>query len=184
VVSLREGSAVLIGLDCDGILADLMPYWLEFYNRDYQDCLKNEHLTAWETHTLVKPECGFKVYEYLERPGFLCEVPLMPGAQQGVARLLDMGHEIVVVTDTPAKSVSDRLLWLRTHFAAIPEQNYIITPRKDLVRVDLLVDDAPCNIVNARCPYVIFDHPYNQGVPGPRVTNWQQLVSYIERFEP
>lgn len=183
-LSCFEGRALLliIGLDCDGILSDLMPYWLSAYNSEYNDCLLAQHCVRWETHRIVKPECGLRIYDYLRAPGFLQCVPLIAGAKHGVHHLTSIGHEVIAVTDTPGESVKDRLIWLSEHFPSIPPKNYIITPRKDLVQVDLLVGDAPHNITAARCPAVIFDHPYNQKVPGPRVRNWDELLAYIEAF--
>jgi 5'(3')-deoxyribonucleotidase len=174
---------LVIGLDCDGILSDLMPYWLQFYNLEYGDNLRAQDCTVWDTHSVVKPECGAKVYDYLKMPGFWRNLPLMPGAAEGVRSLAAMGHELVVVTDTPAQGVADRLEWLQEHFPAIPRHNLVVTRRKDLVLVDLLVDDAPHHVRRARGPAVLFDHPYNQDEPGPRVRNWDELLAYVDEFE-
>jgi len=170
---------LIIGLDCDGILSDLMPYWLSFYNSDYGDNIQPKDCTVWETHSVVKPECGVKVYDYLKRPGFWRYLPLMPGAAEGVKALATMGHEVVVVTDTPPEGVADRLSWLQEHFPVIPRSNFVITRRKDLVSVDLLVDDSPQHIRRARGAALLFDHPYNQDVAGPRVKSWDELLAYV-----
>lgn len=174
---------MIIALDCDGILSDLMPYWLSFYNREYGDSLTARDCLSWDTHTVVRPECGTRIYNYLKEPGFFRNVPLIPGSVDGVRRLCEASHDIVVVTDTPAEGVVDRLAWLREHFPCIPPKNYAITRRKDLIVADLLVDDAPHNILMAKCPAVVFDHPYNQHVPGPRVRDWSQLVEYISNLD-
>ena len=174
---------MVIGLDCDGVLSDLMPHWLSLYNAEWGDSLRAQECTVWETHTIVKPECGVRIYDYLRKPQFWRTVPLIAGAMEGVARLSSMGHELVVVTDTPAEGVKDRLDWLREHFPSIPKANYVITRRKDLVRLDLLIEDSPHHIRAAKCPAVIFDQPYNQDVPGSRVRSWTELLDYVERLE-
>ena len=56
-------------IDMDSVICDLMTDWHNQYNKDYCDSLSVEKLKCWESEKYVKPECGTKIYDYLDQPG-------------------------------------------------------------------------------------------------------------------
>ncbi|MFZ5827353.1 MAG: 5' nucleotidase, NT5C type, partial [Bacillota bacterium] len=56
--------------DLDGVCCNLMKKWLAVYNHDYSDNLTEADITSWNWDDFVKPECGKRIYHYLNRPGF------------------------------------------------------------------------------------------------------------------
>jgi len=55
-------------IDIDGVIADLHTVWLNIYNTEWNDILTPDQITNWNTSQFVKPECGIKIYEIIERP--------------------------------------------------------------------------------------------------------------------
>ncbi|MCJ7984909.1 hypothetical protein MUB16_14170 [Priestia sp. OVL9] len=47
-----------------------MTDWHNQYNKDYCDSLSVEKLKCWESEKYVKPECGTKIYDYLDQRAF------------------------------------------------------------------------------------------------------------------
>lgn len=165
-------------LDMDGVLTNLIAKWFRVYNEEYGDTLHLEQLSEWGPHRFAK--AGRAVYKYLSRPGFFRDLEPIPGAVQGVRRLLDMGHEVVIVT-AAKNGHRDKADWVREHLPFLPDENIVFAHRKELVRGDVLFDDAPHNLEAFR-PYglpVAMDYPYNRGIDCARVSDWAEFPNLI-----
>ncbi|MFO7173545.1 MAG: 5'(3')-deoxyribonucleotidase [Bacillota bacterium] len=168
--------------DLDGICADLASKWLEHYNRDWNDNLTLDRITEWEWHRFVKPECGTRIYHYLNRPGFFADLRPIPGAVETLAALSER-VEIVVVTASPREAMRDKVQWVRRHLPFVPRENIVITYRKDLVRGDFLFDDAPRNLRNFPGIRIMMDYPYNRDFHDCyRVHSWTEFRQLMERL--
>lgn len=171
-----------IGVDLDTTLNDLEIAWLERYNNEYGDCLTPEDMTAWDVNTYVKPECGMKIYDYLDEPGFFRHLGIKPGAREGMHYLWEH-FEVYIVSAAHPNTVADKWGWIREHLPFIPYEHFISLTNKDLLKLDYLIDDGPHNIEQFSGTGIVFDMRYNRHLPShhPRFSNWQQIRQYFEK---
>ena len=113
-------------------------------------------------------------------------MPLIPGAAEALWRLSDAGVWIRLITHRlyanwgHQVAVSDTVAWLDEH--GIPYRDLCFLGAKPEVEADAYVDDAPHNVDALRAAgndVIVFDQPYNRGLPGPRAASWgdvEQLV--------
>ena len=80
-------------VDLDGIVVDLLRPWLDAYNRQWGDSLSVADITTPRLAELVRPECGREVYDLLAVPRFLAGLEPLPGALEGLQRLLALDVE-------------------------------------------------------------------------------------------
>lgn len=153
---------IRIGVDMDQCIADLLAEWISLYNYDYKDNLKTSQITSWNFHHLVKPECGEKIYNYLDSQELFENLPVIEGSQK-VLKDLSSDFEIIVVTAPwNAENVSPKSKWLKKHFPFIPEHNYVFTRNKGLIQADYLIDDKPDNFKGFVGQGLLYDAPHNQ----------------------
>lgn len=166
-------------LDMDGVLCNLIDKWFSTYNREYNDAIEIGMLQQWGPHHYAR--AGKAVYKYLSQPGFFRDLDPIPGAVEGVHKLLAQGHDVVVVT-AAKNGHRDKLDWIREHIPEIKSDHVIFSHRKELVRGDVLFDDAPHNLeaFAAYAQPVAMAYPYNQGVSCPRMNSWGDFNTYIE----
>ncbi len=168
--------------DLDGICCNLMKKWLAVYNRDYHDNLRPEEITSWDWEKFVKPECGKRIYHYLNRPGFFADLEPIEGCVESLERLAAI-CELVVVTASPRQAAGDKIAWVRRHLPMVPRGNIVITHRKDLVRGDFMFDDAPKNLANHPAIRIMMDYPYNRHFHDCyRVHSWAEAERLIRRL--
>ncbi len=168
--------------DLDGICCDLMTKWLEHYNRDWDDHLRPEQITSWSWDEFVKPECGKRIYHYLNRPGFFADLRPIPGCIDSLRRL-EKVCELVVVTASPKEAAGDKMRWVQKHLPMVPKGNVVVTYRKDLVRGDFMFDDAPKNLRNHPATRIMLDYPYNRDFHDcHRVHSWLEAEELIYRL--
>lgn len=121
--------------------------------------------------------------------GFFQTLDVYEGFPQTIKMLRENGVVIRIIThrifpgSSPAKSISDTAHALEN--AGVEYDEICFAKRKSDVRCDALVDDSPKNILDWKernddnSPCIIFDHPYNRDIEGPRVTNWEELGQLI-----
>lgn len=106
------------------------------------------------------------------------DLPVTPGAQEGVERLLERPDLDVWVCTKPMEKNDrcrdDKGLWLRDHFPALVKK-MILAPDKSLVKGDILLDDAPRLDWVARADWepVIFPSVFNEeGTQWGHIRRW------------
>lgn len=115
-------------------------------------------------------------------PNFFLGMKAIPGAIEGITRLLEEGHNIRVCTSQLTKNpycLQEKYDWLQHHAPSLIRR-LIITKDKTLVRGDILIDDKP-RITGSLVPtwqHVIFDQPYNRHVEGPRMS-WDKIDEFL-----
>jgi 5'(3')-deoxyribonucleotidase len=158
----RNRFTVLI--DMDGVCAEIHDYWLELYNKDYDDNLSPDQVVSWDLHKYVKEDCGLKIYEYLKEPGFFLGAPVVEGCAKSLRTLKNEGLNIILVTATPNNSPTahyEKVKWVSRNLPFLNTKNFVSTSRKDLVRGDLLLDDAVHNLDSFTGIPCAFRRPWN-----------------------
>jgi 5'(3')-deoxyribonucleotidase len=113
-------------------------------------------------------------------------MPVIDGCAEALWRLSDAGVWIRVVTHRlyvnwgHAVAAADTVEWLDE--ARIPYRDLCFLGAKAEVQADLYVDDAPHNVEALRAAgneVIVFDQPYNRGLPGPRATTWAEVEEIV-----
>jgi 5'-nucleotidase len=149
--------------DMDSIVVDLMGPWLARYNEKFGKSVKLADVDHWDF--MSTPD----YYTILNEPGFFRHLPALPGALEGVEKLLSAGHNVVLVTASGPDPASDKIAWMR-QYAPCFKNRMIITEAKTLkaaIGGDVLIDDGPHNMeaFKQRWPkslVVGIEYPYNK----------------------
>jgi 5'(3')-deoxyribonucleotidase len=185
---------VKIGLDMDGVLADLVggvrAAYEEWFAEEYQ------HGGGWSLSQNTRFEDDGQLFRWLEGvPDFWESLPPTPGAMGGVWQLLRGNHQLVVITNRSAWAQIGTRRWLEAHWPrTVPGAQNRVRP-VDLPRVEFVagdksvidcqiyVDDNPDRLKELKAagrPVVyVFDQSWNKGAPGIRVRSWADLVKQI-----
>ena len=153
-----------VGLDVDDTLYDCNSYALSILNERHPDqapVTLNE-IKGWGS-------CGRFAEERIalySDPEFVRTQPILPGAQKFV-RELSKNADVFFITAVPAACMTARAERLIKDFPEIPPQNTIIGTRKDVISLDIMLDDGAHNISNSRAAYpVLFRRPWNTDMSG------------------
>ena len=107
------------------------------------------------------------------------DMDVMPDCAEVLWRLSDAGIWIRIVTHRlyvnwgHAIAIADTADWLDR--AKIPYRDICFLGDKPDVAAHAYIDDGPHNIIGlseAGHDVIVFDHPYNRHVEGPRAANW------------
>jgi 5'-nucleotidase len=72
--------------------------------------------------------------------------------------------------------VKEKYDWVAQHLGKEWTMRINLMNDKTLIRGDLLIDDKPkiTGLLTPEWQHIIYDAPYNRGVPGPRMT-WDDM---------
>ena len=135
------------------------------------------HLDAWGK----LGDASDERFKYFGDPDFVAKQPLYEGAQDFVRRLTEYG-DVFFITAAPPSCMSARAQRLTADFPEVPVENIIIGKRKDIVNLDVLLDDAAHNIAASRATYpVLLRRPWNNDLTGLlSVNGYADFVHLVE----
>lgn len=158
-----------VGLDVDDTVYECNAYALSIINARHPDeePVSINEITGWGHYGRHADE---RMALYGE-PDFVRSQPIIPGAQKFVHELSRLA-DIFFITAVPPACMTARAERLRRDFPEVPSENIIIGTRKDVMAVDILLDDAAHNISNSRAAYpVLFRKPWNTDMSGLLAVN-------------
>lgn len=207
--SLRERSfeRVKFGIDIDGVLADFMPVFRVFVEREYGDRFELEDVRKYDLTGVLgtREETWKKVMDFIASKEF-ADLPVVRGARECVQELANSGAELFVVTSRPSEARDTTLEWLEQNFprlfkgvyfswrasdAPSPEAKKLVCER---VGIGVLFDDRLD--VARECSKVarayLMDQPWNRlygaaarwGAKAnnmKRVNSWYEFISELAK---
>ena len=110
-----------IALDMDEVIADVIPKFLDFYERDFGERLEK---SKWWGKKIYHLPNAAHIRGYLEDEGFFADLPVMEGSQEVVKWLTEHFDVYAVTAATEFRnSLRDKLDWLEEHFPSFFGKN-------------------------------------------------------------
>ena len=170
---------IRVGLDVDDTLYECNSYAVAIINRRHPDeePLRIEEIKSWggaERH-------GDERIALYSDPEFVRTQPITEGAQEFVKKLSEIA-DVFFVTAVPARCMSARAERLVKDFPEIPAQNIIMGTRKDIISLEIMLDDGAHNISSSRAAYpVLYRKPWNTGLSGLlSVNSYDDFLHFCE----
>ncbi len=170
---------IRIGLDVDDTLYECNSYAVDIINRRHPDeePIRIEDIKTWggdERH-------GDERIALYSDPEFVRTQPITPGAQEFVRKLSEIG-DVFFITAVPARVMSARAERLLQDFPEIPSRNIMMGTRKDVISLDIMLDDGAHNISSSRAAYpVLFRKPWNSDLSGLlSVNSYDDFLHFCE----
>jgi 5'-nucleotidase len=156
--------------DLDSIIGDLMNPWLAWYNQEWNDDLTLEEITTYHIEQHVKPECGWRIFDFFRGPEGTSRygsIPIFEGAAEGLAKLNDNNVEVIIATATAGSTAPEKYVIAKRAAPWLHRDHVFIGKKKEVLHGDFFIDDAPENMdaYMAEWPdahVLTIGHPYNQ----------------------
>jgi len=161
-----------VGLDLDGAVVNFHQSVIDEFNSRHPGYNLKVNTLSCEIETL-DPELVPKLLCIFNEKGWFLGLKPLPNAISIVSSFVDLGYDVTVCT-APARadgkinpySASEKITWMH-QWLPFWANNMIITKHKEIVGVDILIDDTGYNIINwcrenpDGIGYLV-DQPWNQ----------------------
>lgn len=149
-------------VDMDETLENLGVVWVDELNRRHGTSVIYDEITEWDMTKFFPSLSRNEVFAPLRDENIWKRVEPLPGAQEAVKTMKEDGHDVIVVTASHPDTVKWKYDWLDRYFPSIKYRDIIFASRKQLVKGDFLIDDAPHNLFGGPYIPIMFSAPHNR----------------------
>jgi guanylate kinase len=167
-------------IDVDGVLTETMDKTIKRYNNKYNKSIKVSDIKDYTLHK--NKDIDKDIYNIFKEKEFFKNLKPNEEAVKIISKLFNEGHDIIFSTAVVREGYIDRHDWLKKHFPIVPDKNYMLGCRKDLLKGDIMLDDSPDNLLNSRCKHVVcMDRPWNKHLKNiKRVSSFFEFYNWIK----
>lgn len=169
-----------IAVDMDEVIADVMPAFLDLYEKYFGKRLRKEDY--WGRKIYQLPGAS-QIRDALSEKGFFADLPVMEGSREGVEWLQEHYEVFIVTAATEFRnSLEDKFDWLERHFPTISWKNLVLCGDKRIIQADYMIDDHVFNLEAFKGKGLLFTASHNiHEQRFERAGNWQEVRSFFER---
>ena len=123
------------------------------------------------------------MFEVMNRDEFIRSQRPNPGAVELVKKLQKMGHTVIIYSSVKPRQMGVRAEAILRWFP-IPESNIVLGGHKNLMKADVILDDALLNVKRSNCTYpVLMRRPWNENEDVRyAVRNFDEFMLLVEKF--
>ena len=180
---------MIIVCDVDGVLNNLMDVTLDIYNTKYGTSYTTKDVTSYNIEDCFEPEAAERIKDIFCIPGLWKKVKPVNGAQNGLQKLINAGHQVYIATDHNPNTYGEKVAWLKRFFPFIEPSKIICIKDKWMLRADAMIEDNLQALLAK--PYyhrILVDHPWNQSTKDyvydiHRCKNWNEIVNAVNKID-
>ena len=178
---MRVGEQIRIGIDMDGVLADFLETLVIEHNIKHNDNMKVSDIKTWELDPRL-------IDLFNNDPSIFSRPNPIPGAIETMKVLLtNPDYNVYIATDTNgcADIYKHKYEWIQKHLPSFNMKRFIAIKEKDLLKLDVLLDDNPHILSTDTFTYkVAMSARYNEGVVCSfRINKWSEFLEVLEKIE-
>ena len=178
-----------IAIDFDSTLFPTMEKVIEVYNKRYETNIELSQITTYDLHDSFEENVADELIELFVDKEVYSSLCPYKGAVRAVKTLIEQGHEVYIATSTDVRNMEWKEQLLQKHFPFIPKNNLIRIHNKELLNVDVLVEDKLDNLKSTFADRVCFNQPWNADEEADyvysisRIHHWGEIVNIINELE-
>lgn len=164
----------------DEVIADVIPKFLDFYERDFG--VRPDRSLWWGKKIYQLPNAAH-IRSYLDEKGFFADLPVMEGSQEVVKWLTGYFDVFAVTAATEFRnSLEDKFDWIEKHFPFIGWQRLVLCGDKTIVSADYMIDDHVFNLEKFAGKGLLFTASHNIAENRfTRVNDWAGVRAFFEK---
>ena len=181
---------MIIGIDVDETVCDTCQAVLDQHYADTGERLSLNDIKSYYIEDYVGDDYKDDFYLIFFKKEMWKRVKVLPNCVEVIKRLYDKGNEIWFITACDPENVSKKASFLQRTFPFLDIRNCLITTRcKQLVNVDIMIDDYEKNLVNSNYYGILLDYSWNRNFDEAeydniyRVFDWLQVEPMIEYIQ-
>ena len=117
--------------------------------------------------------------------GIFSEMEPMPGAIEGYCKLVEMNHDVYILSTAPwnnPSAWSDKLVWVKKYLGDVAHKRLILSHNKHLNVGDYLIDDRVANGAGEWGGKLLRFGYDEKGVPF-EYPNWESVIEFFSSIE-
>lgn len=173
--------------DADDTVENLSDCWIAMLNERYGTSVTPEDVHGWDISLAFPTLTKEQVFGVLHDDELWRRITPIPGSVEVLQKLYDEGHQLYMVTVSSYHTCKTKVERLLELFPFLDWKHIIFACNKQMVRGDVLIDDAPHNLVGGEYAKILFDRPHNRSFDhvahdALRVNTWEEIDQVIHSY--
>lgn len=176
-----------IGIDFDNVLANSTSVYLELFNKLVSTNYKLNDIRDYNICKIL-PNKYDNLVRRLWQDKFIWDNIQPLSDSQTYTSLLAKKHELYVITASTPSVIDWKFNWLKKNYPFLKEENFIVIRDKQLINIDVLIDDYEINLINGNYKGILLNKPWNEDFNESeynisRANNWEEIYQIINCLE-
>ena len=181
-----------IGIDVDNTIVNTTSCVIAQHYADTGERLTLDDIKTYYIENYVSDDYKDDFHLIFLKKEMWKRVQVLPNCVEVIKRLHDRGDSIYFVTSTEPQNVAKKARFLQRTFPFLDIRKRLITTHcKQMIGVDILIDDCIDNVVGADYTSILMDYPWNSTAIFDdaaydniyRVFDWLQVEPMIEYIQ-
>ena len=177
-----------IMVDIDDTICNMQQTAIDIFNSKYGTSYKLNDFHDYDVMSCMPLEHARNMIAIYGQPGLYDEVRPFKGAQDGLQKLINDGHQVYLVTNAIPSTYGEKIEFVKRYFPFIDKSHIVAMKHKHLFRCDIMIEDCLQNLLAK--PYyhrICVDQPWNQSnkdyVYGTyRCYNWNDVIAAVNKI--
>ena len=181
-------SKLTILVDMDDTIEYLLHDWLVWLNNRYGTHVIEDDIHDYDITKAFPDLTPDQVYAPLFFHDLWANLCPVPGADKVLKKLQEQGHEIYIVTSSNFQTINTKITCVvHRSFQFIPDDHIIIARNKQMIRGDVLIDDAPHNLVGGSYLKIMPAAAHNRDFDAEsagiiRAKDWNEIYDIVNEY--
>ena len=174
--------------DVDDVICNLQEVVINLFNKKFGSKYTLEDFTEYDIMNVLPTQDAIVMKDMYGDPGLYNKVKPVPGAQDALERLINLGHQVYLVTAAIPKTYGEKVAFIKRFFPYIDESHICAIKHKWMFKCDIMIEDNLQALLAK--PYyhrICFDRPWNRDVNDwtydiHRVKDWNEIVTVVNKI--
>lgn len=179
---------MIIAIDIDDTICNLQEVVIDIFNKRFGSHYKIDDFAEYDIMNILPTQDAIVMKDMYGESGLYDKVKPMLGAQEALEKLINLGHQVYLVTAAIPKTYGEKVAFIKRFFPYIDESHIICMKHKWLLKCDVMIEDNLQTLLAK--PYyhrILLDKPWNQSnkdyVYGVhRCYNWDDIVTAVNKI--
>ena len=173
--------------DMDDVLIDLLPHWIKMLNYSYGSSVSVDDITEWDISKCIPALTKEQIFSIVMRPSFWETIPTAQNGQWFIRNLLTEGHKVKIITASHYEVLPSKMRRFLQLYPWLTWDDITVTSDKQSIKGDVLIDDAPHNLVGGEYEKILLSKIHNMNFDTTlhcihRIENLAEVFRILERL--
>ena len=179
---------MIICVDVDDVCCNLQEVVINLFNSKFGTSYTLEDFTEYDIMNVLPTQDAMVMKEMYGMSGLYDKVKPILGAQKALEKLINLGHQVYLVTAAIPKTYAEKVAFIQRFFPYIDESRIICMKHKHLLKCDVMIEDNLQTLLAGQHYHrILMDKPWNQSskdwVYGVnRCNNWSEILEVVNEI--
>lgn len=179
---------MIIAVDVDDTICNLQETVINLFNKRYSSHYSMDDFTEYDVMNILPTQDAIVMKDMYGESGLYDRVKPIPGAQEALEKLINLGHQVYLVTAAIPETYGEKVTFIKRFFPYIDDGHIVAMKHKHMFKADIMIEDnLQALLAGQHYHRILVNRPWNQSskdwVYGiNRCNNWSEIHEVVNKI--